>query len=229
MPKLIRILIILIFTLITCVFITWKIRPDLLRTGYCYARNLVTHCDDYQQKNYSTLLNDMLWNYVSVSGKSGIQPCRDEAELIARAKNGEVIQANGGSGYVIGKMHFSYPYLTREAVQLLEDIAIGFKTKISGTKLKNTSLIVTSMMRTIERNNALIEKNPIASDKSPHLNGNAFDISYIRYKSRRLYLSACDKEYLQSALSEVILELRKGNRCFATFERSQHCFHIVAR
>ena len=204
MPRLTRILIILIFTLITCVFITWIFRPDLMRAGYRYARNLVTHCNEYNQKNYSRVLNDMLPDYISISGKSGIKPCRDEAELLVRAKNGEVTQVKGGSGYVVDEMHFSYPFLTREASILLEDIAVGFKSQISETRPKNVSLIVTSITRTLETNNALSNRNSNASGKSPHLNGNAFDITYVRYKSGRLYLSACDKKYLQSALSEVL-------------------------
>ena len=126
-------------------------------------------------------------------------------------------------------MPFSYPYLTEQTVILLDEIGEYFKFKISKTRLKKTRLIVTSMTRTREKLLLLRRKNGNVSLQSPHLNGNAFDITYVRFKSNRLYLTPCDRDYLRKALSEVIWQLRKEQRCWATYEKSQHCFHVVAR
>lgn len=121
-------------------------------------------------------------------------------------------------------MNYGYPFLTEWTVKLLDEMAEDFQTMISDTRLKKTRLIVTSMTRTEDKLMLLKRRNGNASLNSPHLNGNAFDITYVRFKSTRLFLTSCDKEYLRKALSEVIWQLRKENKCWATFEKDQTVF-----
>jgi hypothetical protein len=71
--------------------------------------------------------------------------------------------------------------------------------------------------------------NSNSSENSPHLYGNTFDISYKRFIVRKLFLTNCDHKYLKEALAEVIWQLRNEKRCWATYERMQNCFHVVAR
>lgn len=227
--KFLRVFIILFIAAVIGIFILHKFRPDVLRKGVSYAMNLVTHCDDYDQKDFRSKLNEKLADYISVSEKSGTSVCRDEPELLSKVKAGQLLDVTEGEGYIIDRLHYSYPYLTDKTLLLLEDVAKGFRTKISATKLKDTRLIVTSMTRTKETIEALAKKNPNVSRRSPHLNGNAFDITYVRFKSNRLFLTRCDRDYLRKALSEVIWQLRKEQRCWATYEKGQHCFHVVAR
>jgi hypothetical protein len=68
-----------------------------------------------------------------------------------------------------------------------------------------------------------------ASANSPHLYGNAFDISYKRFIVRKWSLTNCDKKFLKEALAEVIWQLREENRCWATYEKMQNCYHVVSR
>jgi hypothetical protein len=75
----------------------------------------------------------------------------------------------------------------------------------------------------------LRRNNSNASANSPHLNGNAFDITYLRFSSRKFFLTECDKRFFKEALAEVILDLRREKKCWATYEKNQSCFHVVAR
>ena len=71
--------------------------------------------------------------------------------------------------------------------------------------------------------------NQNASVNSPHLNGNAFDISYLRFSCKKLFVTSCDKKYLKEALAQVIWELKAEKKCWATYETAQYCFHVVSR
>jgi hypothetical protein len=71
--------------------------------------------------------------------------------------------------------------------------------------------------------------NGNASAHSPHLYGNAFDISYKRFVARKWMMTECDKRFLKEALAEVIVQLRSENKCWATYEKLQSCFHVVER
>ena len=126
-------------------------------------------------------------------------------------------------------MTYSSPYLTKDSKVLLEEIARRFREKVSQKGLKGARLIVTSLTRKTESVKKLRRNNTNSSENSPHLYGNAFDITYKRFIVRKWLLTNCDKKYLKDALGEVIWQLREEKRCFATYERMQNCFHVVAR
>ena len=88
---------------------------------------------------------------------------------------------------------------------------------------------MTSMTRKTENVKTLRRNNRNSSENSPHLYGNAFDISYKRFNVHKWKLTNCDMKYLKDALGEVIWQLREERECFATYERMQNCYHIVAR
>jgi hypothetical protein len=85
------------------------------------------------------------------------------------------------------------------------------------------------MTRTTEKMKGLRKDNQNASVNSPHLNGNAFDISYIRFSCKKLFVTSCDKRFFKEALAETIWQLRKENKCWATYEKTQNCFHVVSK
>jgi len=83
--------------------------------------------------------------------------------------------------------------------------------------------------RTSENLKDLGQNNLNASENSPHLNGNAFDISYARFSMFKLHVTECDKWYMKEALAEVIWQLRQEKKCWAKYELQQGCFHVVSR
>jgi hypothetical protein len=177
-----------------------------------------THCLDYRQRDYSRRLNDRIVDYSAAAKLKGIKPCKDDAELKKKV-----------SEYLIDNLTYSSPYVTKETKLLIEEIAQRFREKVSEKGIKGSRFIITSMTRKTESLRSLRRNNGNASVNSPHFYGNAFDISYKRFIARKWILTNCDKKYLKDALGEVIFELRQEKKCWATYERVQNCYHVVAR
>jgi hypothetical protein len=185
-------------------------------------------CRNYQQV-YSRKLNDRIPDYSAQAKLTGIEVCADANDIGKRISSRELFRVKGGRRYLIEDMSFSYPYLTKDSKKLLDEIGRRFKAKVDKDGLKGSKFIITSMTRTSEKVKGLGKNNINVSDKSPHLNGNAVDISYARFSFRKLYVTECDKWYLKEALAEVIWQLRTEKKLWATYEKQQGCFHIVAR
>jgi hypothetical protein len=187
-----------------------------------------TKCRNYQQV-YSKKLNDRITDYAIQARLTGIKICEDEGDIRKRILTGQLARIRGGRQYIIEKMSHSYPYLTHKSKRVLNQISRRFRKKVKRDGLMGSRFIVTSMTRTSENVRGLGRYNSNASENSPHLNGNAFDISYAQFSFIKLNVTECDKWYMKEALAEVIWQVRKENQCWATYERNQGCFHIVSR
>ena len=196
---------------------------------YYLNKTLGGGCKSYNQPVYSRRLRDMLPDYIAASSAAGIPKCATKKELLARVSNDELVKIRGGRGYEIEDLTFSYPYLTPGGKNLLKEIGKRFRAKISDTPLRGSDFILTSLTRTTEVLLKLRKSNSNASLNSPHFHGNAFDITYVRFSSPKWFLTDCDKYYLKEALAQVIWQLREENKCWATYELKQGCFHVVAR
>jgi uncharacterized protein YcbK (DUF882 family) len=188
-----------------------------------------TRCLDYKQKDFSRKLNDRIVDYSQEAKLNGIVPCKDEKEIKKRISEGKLVKVKSGNRYVIEKMAYSFPVVTKKSAALLDEIARRFREKTSKKGLFGARIMVTSMTRKTESIKSLRRNNQNASANSPHIYGNAFDISYKRFIVRKWILTNCDKKFLKEALAEVIWELSEENRCWATYERMQNCFHVVSR
>jgi uncharacterized protein YcbK (DUF882 family) len=188
-----------------------------------------TRCLDYQQKDYSKKLNDRIVDYSAAAKLKGINAIKNEKELRQRVSEGRLVKVSSTNKYLIDRMTFSYPAVTKESKMLLDEIGRRFRDKTSEKGLKEARFIVTSMTRKAESMTSLRRNNQNASENSPHLHGNAFDITYKRFIVRKWVLTNCDKKFLKDALGEVIWELREEGKCWATYEKGQSCYHIVLR
>ena len=185
-------------------------------------------CRDYQQV-YSRKLNDRIVDYHANARSNGIEKCSDASDIAKRISSRQLSKVRSGKRYIIEDMTYSYPYLTPGSKKLLNEIGKRFNEKVARDGLKGSKFIITSMTRTTEKIKGLGKTNMNVSDNSPHLNGNAFDISYARFSFRKLYVTECDKWYMKEALAEVIWKLKEEKKCWATYEKKQGCFHVVAR
>jgi hypothetical protein len=183
---------------------------------------------NYQQV-YSKKLNDRIVDYSVRARLAGVGKSSDADDIRQRVSAGQLKRVRSNRYYLIENLRYSYPYLTRNSKSLLEEIGKKFREKTDKEGFKGSRIIVTSMTRTSENSRHLGRSNINASDNSPHLNGNAFDISYARFSYSRLFTSESDKWYMKEALAEVIYQLKEENRCWATYERKQGCFHVVSR
>lgn len=188
-----------------------------------------TRCLEYKQKDFSRKLNDRIINYSAEAKRKGIIVCKDDKDLRNRVSEGKLVKVKSGNRYIVERMTYSSPYITKESKSLLEEIARRFREKVSQKGLNGARIIVTSMTRKSENLRSLMRNNRNSSENSPHLYGNAFDITYKRFIVHKWILTNCDKKYLKDALGEVIWQLREEKKCFATYERMQNCYHVVAR
>jgi hypothetical protein len=188
-----------------------------------------TRCLDYKQRDFSRKLNDRIVDYSAAAKAKGVGICKDENELKKRISEGKLVKVKSGNSYIIEKMSFSYPCVTGDSKILLDEIAKRLREKSSQKGLNGVKFYITSMTRKPGNIKSLRRFNGNASVNSPHLYGNAFDISYKRFIARKWVLTNCDKKFLKEALAEVIWQLRAEDRCWATYEKMQNCFHVVSR
>jgi hypothetical protein len=188
-----------------------------------------TRCLDYKQKEFSRKLNDRIVDYSAAAKLKGINVCKDDIELKKRISEGKLVNVKSGNSYIVERMTFSYPCVTRDSKVLLDEIATRLREKSSQKGLTGVKFFITSMTRKTDNVRSLRRFNGNASVNSPHLYGNAFDISYKRFIARKWILTNCDKKFLKEALAEVIWQLRAENKCWATYEKIQNCYHVVAR
>jgi hypothetical protein len=188
-----------------------------------------TRCLDYRQKDFSRRLNDRIVDYSSAAKQRGIGLCGSDAELKQKISDGKLVRVRSGSMYIVDRMSYSYPAVTGDSKILLDEIARRFREKTSEKGLPGSRFFITSMTRRPDFLKSLRRFNRNSSANSPHLYGNAFDISYKRFSVRKMFLTNCDKKFLKEALAEVIWQLRDEKRCWATYERMQNCFHVVSR
>lgn len=186
-------------------------------------------CTDYKQGVFSRRLNDKVIEYSNQARTKGISECKDEKEIQKRISEGKLVRVRTGRKYIIERMSYSYPCLTGDGKNLLDEISRRFKEKSAEAGLNGARFIVTSMTRTTEKMKGLRRNNSNASANSPHLGGNAFDISYVRFSCRKLFVTYCDKKYLKENLAQVIWQLREEGKCWATYEKNQNCLHVVTR
>ena len=203
----------------------------LIRNGrkYPHSGYFSTRCLDYKQREFSRKLNDKIVDYSAAAKIKGIKVCKDENELKRRISEGKLVKVRSGNSYTVEKMTFSYPCITQDSKILLDEIAEKLRVKASQKGLTGVRFYITSMTRMSDDMKSLRRFNGNASANSPHLYGNAFDISYKRFMAHKWVLTNCDKKFLKEALAEVIWQLREENRCWATYEKVQNCFHIVSR
>jgi Family of unknown function (DUF5715) len=222
------ILILKIFSVVLFIFISvWLFIKKDQKTPF--SSYFSTRCLDYKQKDFSRKLNDRIVDYSAAAKLKGISVCKDDIELKKRISEGKLVRVKSGNSFVVEKMTFSYPCVTKDSKILLDEIATCLKEKSSQKGLNGVKFYVTSMTRKTDNVRSLRRYNGNASKNSPHLYGNAFDISYKRFIARKWLLTNCDKKFLKEALAEVIWQLRAENKCWATYEKVQNCYHVVAR
>jgi hypothetical protein len=188
-----------------------------------------TRCLDYKQRDFSRKLNDRIVDYSAAAKSRGIKVSKTEKEFRSRISEGKLVKVRSGKGYTVEKMIFSYPYVTKDSKILIDEISRRLREKTAKKGLNGVRFFITSMTRKSDNVKSLRRFNQNASLNSPHLYGNAFDITYKRFNARKWILTNCDRKYLKEALAEVIWQLRAERKCWATYEKNQNCFHIVAR
>ncbi len=183
----------------------------------------------FHEKNYAIELNDRVANYLKESFKKGTGKLLSSKNQINRyVNNGKLIKITDNEYYTIGKMKYSYPYLTQDAKSFLNELGERFHLALENTSLQCSRFKITSLLRTTSSVERMMKNNKNSIKNSSHLHGTTFDISYANFVHSE-NLTSSEISYLAGVLARTLWDLRKEKKCFVTYEVWQKCFHVVVR
>ena len=200
----------------------------LRKADLFFEDTIVYDCNYFREHPFSDSLNNRLPDYIFISEKQGIQAVEHEEHLKKLYQCNELVCVENKTGFILDTFVFSFPYLTPHAKETLDTVGVRFKKAIKESPLKGSKLIITSLTRTKATVAKLVRFNRSAVKKSPHLNGNSFDISFSKFQTDH-GLDYCERIYLQEMVSKILYDLRREKKCWVTFERRNQCLHVVAR
>nr|WP_290427150.1 DUF5715 family protein [Coprobacter tertius] len=175
---------------------------------------------------FSRTFNDMNAKHLDAARKIGITPVNSREEAIDLGNR--LCQIKTCGQYKIDSLTHSIPFLVPEARDLLKKVGQNFIDSLESRGGGSYKIIVTSVLRAENDIKKLRQKNGNASSNSAHRYGTTFDIAYTRFER-------FDNKYeipqaqLKHILAEVLLDLRKQDRCYIRYEVKQGCFHVTAR
>jgi len=155
---------------------------------------------------------------------------KDKAFLQAKdslVKNGLLVPLHDCKYYKMKEMEHSFPFLTPEAVSLLEEIGMRFNDNLKAKGQKEYAIYVTSALRTDESQRRLFRRNKNATrSTTSHLYGTTFDISYMDF-FRNEDEKIIQYKNIQDILTKTMREMRSEKCCLVMREHKQQCFHIT--
>ena len=189
---------------------------------------VVYDCNYFKAHQFHDSLNNKLDEYHSISEKQGILPVDNENAFQPYLVAEKLVKVKTSDYFFLDSFNYSFPFLTPEAKDFLDTVGARFNKLIDKTHMKGSKLIVTSLTRTTSTVKRLVRVNQNASLRSPHLNGNSFDLSFNTFLFRGKN-EPCNILILQETISKVLYDLRKEKKCWVTFEHRQQCLHVVSR
>jgi hypothetical protein len=165
--------------------------------------------------------------HAQANGLKKIIKDKDEfdAQIDSLVKNDILIKVKPNKYYNIRRLTHSYPYLTPEAVDLLNLIGKRFQANLQAEGLPKYKFQISSLLRTIEFQRQLTRQNVNATyGLSAHYYGTTFDIAYDKYDRRGK--SFQDTE-VEAILEKTLRELREECKMMIIRESSNKCFHMT--
>mgnify|MGYP001419299138 CR=1 FL=1 len=226
-----------VFVLISILIsISWSLYPETASKIYArlvikmgLKKKEVEEIGCYEDTCYVKHLNDNVLTYLEESYLNGTQTFLKSTNDIRKLyRKGELVYIENSDYYFIDTMYYSYSFLVPKAKNLLDTIGERFHRKLENTGLECTRFTLTSMLRTTSSIKRLRRWNRNSIKNSAHLHGTTFDVSYRSFISSK-ELSPAEILYLGDVLGKVIYDLRREQKCYATYETWQTCYHVVCR
>lgn len=162
----------------------------------------------------------------------GITPMHSRDEFDSRSQQLVYVGTNPYI-HLDEQMTQSIPYLVPRASDLLEHLGKAFMDSLYAKRIPLHKFVVSSVLRTETDVARLSTNNVNATERSCHLFGTTFDISYNRYYTVSSPDGPARREVgndsLKMVLSEVLRDARLEGRCYVRYEKKQPCFHITVR
>lgn len=177
-------------------------------------------------------LNDRNHVQLLAAEAYGIRPAKNREAAAKMVDKLEKITDT--ENYEIDHLDYSVPYLTKNAKRLLDIIGRNFSDSLKKRNLAHSRFIVTSLLRTEEDVKRLrASGNQNAARRSTHTYATTFDLTYIRFHTVEPSMfsseTVASPTTLRQILANVVLDLRRQNKCYAIYEQGQHCYHITSR
>lgn len=175
--------------------------------------------------NFREMFNDSNYVQLSAARANGIDP----AKLGRPEDCDQLVPIFGTRFYKVDSMYHSRPFLTPEAVLLLDYIGHRFRLLMNEyyPSADEYRLVITSALRTAQSERNLRRVNRNATDTSAHMYGTTFDISAQRTEhvpsGRDTVVEMC-----RQMLALALYELRYEGLCYVKYERGS-CFHTTVR
>jgi hypothetical protein len=172
----------------------------------------------------------------------GIVPGSDPEALL---KNGTLVRLADNTPYwTLYNLNYSVPYVRPSTEELLVQIAERFQAKLDSIDCPRYRLVITSVLRTADKQAALRRANANASKiQSAHEFGTTVDIAYRRFAapvdptldaygammadslmSKAANLRSAE---LQAILGRVLADLEREGKVMVMMERQQTVYHIT--
>ena len=175
--------------------------------------------------NYREMFNDSNYVQLSAARANGIDPAR-----LGRPEDcDKLVPIFSTRLYKVDSMYHSRPFLTPEAVLLVDFIGHRFQQLMQEyyPSADEYRLVITSALRTAQSERRLRRVNRNATDTSAHMYGTTFDISAQRTEhvpsGRDTVVEMC-----RQMLAMALYELRYEGLCYVKYERGS-CFHTTVR
>lgn len=175
---------------------------------------------------YGTVFNDLNPEQLAAAQQFGIKE-RPATRTDVEGKNLVLLEET--KDYVIDKLDYSIPYLTKNAKKELDRIGEAFRAKLKENGLPKYQFTVTSVLRTDEDVKNLRKVNVNASANSAHCYGTTWDISYYTFRHVGKDKYWMDPDDLRKVLAEVLREEQEAGRLYVKYERKESCFHMTSR
>ena len=130
--------------------------------------------------------------------------------------------------YVVDRLDYSVPYLTRGGARLLDEIGKNFRDSLEAKGMIPVRFKLSSVLRTKDDVRRLRRSGNVnASENSSHCYGCTFDIAWASYDLPKRYNATWDQ--YRGVMAEVLRDLRAEGKCYVKFEAKESCFHITSR
>ncbi|MDD7532219.1 MAG: DUF5715 family protein [Candidatus Cryptobacteroides sp.] len=130
--------------------------------------------------------------------------------------------------YVVDRLDYSVPYLTRGGARLLDEIGVNFRDSLEAKGMIPVRFKLSSVLRTKDDVRRLRRSGNVnASENSSHCYGCTFDIAWASYDLPKRYNATWDQ--YRGVMAEVLRDLRAEGKCYVKFEAKESCFHITSR
>lgn len=175
--------------------------------------------------NFREMFNDSNYVQLSAARANGIDPHK----LVRPEDCDQLVPIFSTRYYKVDSMYHSRPFLTPEAVLLVDYIGHRFRQLMNEyyPSADEYRLVITSALRTAQSERNLRRVNRNATDTSAHMYGTTFDISAQRTEhvpsGRDTVVEMC-----RQMLALALYELRYEGLCYVKYERGS-CFHTTVR